>query len=663
MIPERVDFWGIPSTWGSPAIYVYTLMFLAAAILLWRLYLKARSWVQIGRPASRWNRFFIRLGNLIKYAIVQIKVLSQRYPGVMHVSIAWSFFIFLLGTALATIDSHFYKILVGTPYLLHKLVMDLFIIVFFFGAGLAIYRRYIQKPARLTLTENFTWSLILLILIVLGGLLTESLRLAVERPAWAWWSPMGWLVAKLWIATGASDSTLMDWHLGIWTSHLLIVAATIITLPVGTLLHVLSGPLNIFFADPKRTPGQLQAPAENEKGESIFAGSLQQLSWFQLLSSEGCTECGRCQEVCPAFAAGNPLNPKKVILGVRDALIAARMKKNEDHRKLVGEWIEDAALWSCTSCMACIQECPVLINHLDFIVDMRRFLVIEGRMGNELQAALENFGRYGNSFGQSDRMRAKWTQTVLPKVKDARREPVEYLWFVGDYASYSPTLLENTIKTAEVFNKMGLDFGILYEAERNSGNDIRRIGEEGLFELLREKNCSTIEKSNFKTIVTTDPHSYNTLKNEYPANNGHQILHYSQLLDQMLASGRIVFPRKLNLTVTYHDPCYLGRYNQIYEAPRKVIQATGCHLVEMPRHAERAFCCGAGGGRIWMPEGEIKERPSEMRIKEAVSLQGVTDFIVTCPKDVTMFRDAVKTTGNENNLQVKDLIELVSAAL
>ena len=663
MVPQRVDFWGIPLTWGSPAIYVYTLMFLAAAILLWRFYLKARSWVQVGRSESRWNKPFKRLGNLIKYAIVQTKVLSQRYPGVMHVCIAWSFFIFLLGTALATIDSHFYKILVGTPYLLHKLVMDLFIIVFFIGAGLAIYRRFIQKPARLTLTAGFTWSLVLINLIILGGLFTESLRLAVEKPAWAWWSPVGWLVANFWIATGANEATFLGWHLGIWISHLLIVALTIITLPVGTLMHVLSGPMNIFFADPEKNPGRLTVPTENAKGESIFAGSIEQLSWFQLLSSEGCTECGRCQEACPAVAAGSKLNPKKVILAVRDALVEARVKKADTRRNLVGDWIEDTAIWSCTSCMACIQECPVLINHLDFIVDMRRFLVIEGRMDNELQTALENFGRYGNSFGQSERMRAKWTQNILPKIKDARREVVEYLWFVGDYASYSPTLMEITIKTAEVFNKLGLDFGILYDAERNSGNDIRRIGEEGLFEMLMEKNVASIEKANFKTIITSDPHSYNTLKNEYPASNGHQVLHYAELIDQMLASGKITFNKKLNLTVTYHDPCYLGRYNQIFAAPRRVIQATGCQLVEMPRHANRAFCCGAGGGRIWMPEGEIKERPSEIRIKEGVSLPGVSDFIVACPKDVTMFRDAVKTTGNESKLQVKDLIELVSEAL
>ena len=683
-MPERVDFWGIPYTWGSPAIYVYTLMFLAAAILLVRFYLRARLWWQVGRPEVRWDKLHVRIGRLIKYAILQTKILSQRYPGIMHVCIAWAFFMFFLGTALATIDTHFYKILVGYPFLLQKLVMDTFTVVFFVGAGLAVYRRFIQKPRRLTLSAGFTFSLVMIILIVLGGLLTESLRLAVEKPAWAWWSPVGWLVAKIWIATSASDATLTAWHLGVWIAHLLIVVATLVTLPVGTLLHVLTGPLNQFFSKLDRPTGRLARLPENGKGEPIYASTLRDLTWKQLLDGDACTECGRCQDACPAFAAGTPLNPKQLILGVRDALRAdgrALLVKDLQAPLLVGEKIKDEVLWSCTTCGACVCECPVLIEHVDAIVDMRRYLVIEGRMDAELQGALENFGRYGNSFGQSERMRARWTQPIQPPIKDARREPVEYLWFVGDYASYSPTLTDVTRMTAEVFQKIGLDFGILYDAERNAGNDVRRIGEEGLYEMLVEKNTTALSKCKYQKIVTTDPHSYNTLKNEYPQTSevsetsevsALPVLHYTELLDQLIRSGQLKFSKKLGLKVTYHDPCYLGRYNGVYDAPRRIIQATGCELVEMPRHGERAFCCGAGGGRIWMAEGEIqaspessprRERPSESRIREAVALDGVNTFVVACPKDMTMYRDAVKTTGNESRLEVKDLIELVHAAL
>jgi Fe-S oxidoreductase len=544
--------------------------------------------------------------------------------------------------------------------------MDIFIIVFFFGAGLAVYRRYFQKPERLTLSTGFSLSLILLILIVFGGLVTESLRLAVEKPAWAWWSPVGWILAQLWIALGASNSALINWHLAIWSFHLLIVAITISTLPVGTLLHILTGPIHIFFTDPDKKPGALSPIPENSSNEPIYTSSLNNLSSIQLLSADACTECGRCQDVCPAYAAGSQLNPKKLILNIRDAIFSANKvdgKSLSDHRALIGDWIPEQMLWACTSCMACIQECPVLVNHVGAIVDMRRYLVIEGKMETELQNTLENFGRYGNSFGQSDRMRARWSQNASQKIKDARRDPVEYLWFVGDYASYNPTLTEITLKTAEVFASLGLDFGILFDSERNSGNDVRRIGEEGLFEMLKEKNILSLSKTTCKKIITTDPHTYNTFKNEYSLGNKFQVMHYTELLDQLISIGKLKFSKKLNLKVTYHDPCYLGRYNHVYSAPRRIIQATGCELVEMPRHAERAFCCGAGGGQIWMSTIIMNERPSEIRIREASSLDGVSEFIVACPKDITMFRDAVKTTGFEDKIQVKDLIELVQEAI
>jgi Fe-S oxidoreductase len=226
-------------------------------------------------------------------------------------------------------------------------------------------------------------------------------------------------------------------------------------------------------------------------------------------------------------------------------------------------------------------------------------------------------------------------------------------------------LAEITQKTAEVFQKAGLNFGILYEAERNSGNDVRRVGEEGLFEMLSEDNVAALERCTYKAIVTTDPHTYNTLKNEYPpeVNGGRPILHYSELLDQLITSGQLKLTKKLGYKVTYHDPCYLGRYNGVFDPPRRVIRATGSEIVEMPRHREHGFCCGAGGGRIWMEETEVVERPSEARIQEAMQVEGVQIFAVACPKDITMYSDAVKTTGREDMLQVKDLIELVHEAL
>ena len=407
-----------------------------------------------------------------------------------------------------------------------------------------------------------------------------------------------------------------------------------------------------------------------------------------------CTECGRCQEVCPAYGSGLPLSPKLLMMGLRDNLIAfgdatangtatvgaADGTAAEDTGgagaatadgdatavpPLIDGAVSTEALWACTTCYACDQECPLFIEHVTPIVDMRRHLVIEGEMDDMLQDALANLGRYGNSFGKSGRARAKWTAGLEPKIADATKEAVDYLWFVGDYASYSASVIEATRQTAEIFRAAAVDFGILYAAESNSGNDVRRVGEEGLFEMLVEKNLEALEASEHRAIVTTDPHSYNALLNEYPAANGapRQVLHYSELLAELIESGQLEMPVALERKVTYHDPCYLGRYNGIYDAPRKVIEATGCRLVEMPRHGDRALCCGAGGGRIWMDEGEVGERPSEARVREAADLRGVDTMIVACPKDVTMYQDAVKTTGLEGQLEVLDLASLVYEAM
>jgi Fe-S oxidoreductase len=351
-----------------------------------------------------------------------------------------------------------------------------------------------------------------------------------------------------------------------------------------------------------------------------------------------------------------------VILSLRDAFhkdALGVIRGRPETKSLLGSegWITDEVLWSCTSCGACVKNCPVLIEHLDTIVDLRRFLVSESRVDDLLQDTLAKIGRYGNSFGQSERSRSKWAQSLPIKIKDARREPVEYLWFVGDYASFNPTVVETTRRIAQIFQNAGVDFGILYEAERNSGNDVRRVGEEGLYEMLVEKN--------FKSVVTSDPHSYHALRREYPSEAlaGRPVQHYSELLDQLISSGKLKLSKKLGYSVTYHDPCYLGRYNQVYDAPRRVIEACGCQVVEMPRCRENALCCNAGGGQIWIKEGEMNERPSENRIREAAALAGVGVFVVACPKDLTMYLDAVKTTSLEAKLAVKDLIDLVFEAL
>jgi Fe-S oxidoreductase len=335
-----------------------------------------------------------------------------------------------------------------------------------------------------------------------------------------------------------------------------------------------------------------------------------------------------------------------------------------DHKPVAGGVIKAETLWACTTCRACVEVCPVGIEHVPIIVEMRRSLLDEGEMDPKLQEALMNLAKYGNSFGISDRMRAKWTKELPFKIKDARKEPVEYLWFVGDFASYDQRVQDITRKVAKVFQQTGLDFGILYEGERNSGNDVRRVGEEGLFLMLAEQNMKSLGKATFKTIVTTDPHSLNALRNEYGQLGGnYEVIHYTELLCRLIESGELRFERPLGYHVTYHDPCYLGRYNRVFDAPRSILKALGLQFTEMGRCRENSFCCGAGGGRIWMAEMNIQERPSVNRIREAIALGNTEYFVVACPKDVTMYTDAVKTSGSEGKIEVRDIIELVYEAL
>jgi Fe-S oxidoreductase len=314
--------------------------------------------------------------------------------------------------------------------------------------------------------------------------------------------------------------------------------------------------------------------------------------------------------------------------------------------------------------MACVEICPVAVEHVPIIVQMRRKLVEDGEMDPQLEKTLKTIHKNGNSFGESRRKRAAWTKALPFKVKDARKEPVDVLWFVGDYASFDPRNQKVTQSFATLLQDAGVDFGILYEGESNAGNDVRRVGEEGLYEVLAESNIQTLSAVSFKSIVTTDPHSYNTIRNEYPEFGGnYEIQHYTTLLLKLMQAGKLPALRPLGRRVTFHDPCHLGRFNKGYEAPREILRLLGCELVEMGRCRANSFCCGAGGGRIWIPDPVGMDKPAHNRMREAAAIPGLQVYVVSCPKDLTMFEDALKAAGYEGKFVVKELIELVREAL
>jgi Fe-S oxidoreductase len=349
-------------------------------------------------------------------------------------------------------------------------------------------------------------------------------------------------------------------------------------------------------------------------------------------------------------------------------------------RPLLDYVIKPEAVWACTTCYACVRVCPVGNEPMADIVDIRRRMIYDGgEIDTGIQAALESIGKNGNWFGKSARVRAAWTKELDFEIKDVTKEPAEYLWFVGDTASFDARVLPMTQKVARILHHAGLDYGLLYKEEHNAGNDVRRAGEEGLFEQLVEDNLKAFGQSQFKQILTTDPHSLNTLRNEYPQYGGMwPVHHYTHIILGLVESGRLDLKHSLShYRATYHDPCYLGRYNRGYEAPRQLLKLMGVDFIDMPRNRENSYCCGAGGGQIWSGSAPAGERPAENRIREALAAlapaNGAQDgrgapaekllFIVACPKDVIMYTDAVKTTGSEDKIEVRDIIQLVEESL
>ncbi|HAL57326.1 MAG TPA: Fe-S oxidoreductase [Bacteroidetes bacterium] len=614
---------------------------------------------------------------------------SDPYAGFAHFLVFWGFIILMIGTALVALDYDVLRIvkpdwqfLNGAFYLWYSLILDIFGVLFIIGLLMMIVRRRTFKLRKLDYArvdgskDKYDRSqyavddkilLTLFLLIAVSGFLIEGVRIAATRPSFEVWSVVGWQVANLFDLSGISPSSL---HVYVWWFHSVLVVLFIAYIPYSKAMHMLTDFANLLFTD-DLTARRLPKIAE---GTPTGYAALKDFTWKELLDLDACTKCGRCHVACPAMNSGAPLSPRDLILDLREYADKQARTQMWFHQKLLGEngeaqviageVIKQDVLWSCTSCRACVEQCPVGIEHVSTIVQMRRHLVNEGAMDDGLQDALVKLSKYGNSFGKSDRLRAKWTDGLTFKIKDARKDPVEYLWFVGDYASFNPRIQELSRSVARVLTSAGVDFGLMYEEERNSGNDVRRVGEEGLFEMLVESNVKTMGKCHFKEVFTTDPHTLNTLRHEYPEYGAsYTVSHYTALLARLLDEGKLTPKRKLGHTVTFHDPCYLGRYNGGYEAPRKVLRALGCDVHDMPRCRENSFCCGAGGGRIWMKDENYKERPSENRIREALGLKVARYFVVCCPKDVTMYEDAVKTSGNEGNIVVKDIIELVEEAL
>jgi Fe-S oxidoreductase/nitrate reductase gamma subunit len=687
LTPTRSTFSGL-STWEI--VFWYCLIAVSTAIFLWGVallvvkYRQGRAEGAVDRPADRIRR--------TASVVLTHSWIKRRDPlaGVGHFLIFYGFVVLFIGTVILAFDDDLSKPILHWDFFRNEfykgysLFLDVFGAALVVGLGVMAYKRGIERPFRLRYWRpdraegererrryvvGDWFFLSILFFLALTGFLLESFRIARSNPSFEVWSPLGWSLGQAFRGLGLRGSAAADAYFVQWWVHGVTALGFVAAIPFTKALHMLTSPASVASRDDRAGKELAPLPAD-AKPDEVGYGTILDLPPRYLLQLDACTKCGKCHAACPATNSGYPLSPRDVILDLREVAEGALGLRHalhieplyDRHTSIAGDTIRPETLWSCMQCMACVEICPVGIEHVPIINHLRRRLVERGEMDSLLQQTLEAIYESGNSFGETRRKRARWTKELDFEIKDIRQEPAEILWFVGDYASFDPRNQRVTQTLARLLRQAGVDFGILYDAERNAGCDVRRVGEEGLFNHLREQNIAAISGCEFERILTWDPHSFHTLRNEYPAFGADwNVVHHSQLLLELLDTGRLTPTGSLGYRVTYHDPCTLGRYNGVYEAPRRVLSAIGVELAEMPRNRGNSFCCGAGGGRIWMAElkREDARRPSEQRIDEAVGLGGIDYFVVCCPKDVTMYEDAIKTSGHQGEIELRELTELV----
>lgn len=612
------------------------------------------------------------IANALTFGVAQRKVYRKRftYASFMHSFIAWGFLELLFAT---TVDFFLargwfvaYLPELDTPWF--AFINDLGGVCLGIGLIMALIRRYGHKPEVLPqdawsgrgLLLGDTGILVLLLLLVTGGFFTESARLVMDNPETARWSWAGFMLAKIF-----PDTLWVSAEPYLWWFHAITALLFIAWLPNTKIFHAIAVIVNVAVTNRStrhKIPAMhvsklMEDPDMDPDAISLGVNTSSELTWKQLLNAISCTECARCTMVCPANAVGMPLSPMKIISDVRhDAVNGAK------NGELVGHAITEMELWSCTTCGACMEECPVLINHIPMITDFRRYLVLsEGKPPAQASEHLENIMNTGNPWGMSNR--TKWATDVnidLPLM--ASKKEADVLYWVGCAGAFDSRNQHVARSMVKIFEKAGVDYGVLGDEEMCTGDSARRLGEEYLFETMALQNIETLNKYAFKKIVTPCPHCFHTLKNEYGDFGGdYEVVHHTQYIRELLAANKINVNSNESQRLTYHDPCYLGRHNGEYDAPRdvlKTLMASADDMIEMDNHKSGSFCCGAGGGNMWH---EIEEggRINTKRFDEALET-GARGVVTSCSFCTIMMDDAMKVRGKENEFSVRDLAEMVA---
>ena len=586
----------------------------------------------------------------------------------MHAFIFWGFIVLFPTIVMAMIGAVDRD--ASLPWLAEQgwfaFLVDLFAVLVLAGVATAFFIRKVQRPDRFRGSHLGEADLILAMIagIVTTLLLWHASRIALGLNEWpAGWSPVSNAVSNLF---GGGDGTEVAERVFVW-AHVLIILSFLAYLPYSKHLHIVTAGINVYFgrtrARGRLEPLRFDDPDVPEDEIRMGAGTLTDMTWKQMVDTVSCTECGRCQEVCPAWATGKDLSPKLLIMGLRDHLLAEGPKllagdEAAGMAPLVPGAVTDDVVWDCVTCGACVRECPVSIEHIDHIVDLRRHLVMaEARFPAEAEPMLRDVERSSNPWGKAQQERASWTEGLGVRVLEPGEAPPEVLYWVGCAASYDERARETAISTAKLLQAAGVDFAILGPRESCTGDPARRMGNEYVFQAFAEGNVETLNDAGVTKIVASCPHCFNTLANEYPDFGGrYEVMHHTELLSDLVREGRLS-PVQGEGTITYHDSCYLARHNDVMAEPRELVEAVG-RPVEMERHGRRTFCCGAGGAHMWMEERG--SAINEERVRQAAET-GAETLAVACPFCTVMLDDGVRTSGKQ--LRVADVATLLAESI
>jgi len=617
----------------------YAVFVVALTVFGFGVYRRIRSWKEGQSHDAGLSELTDRLFFMLKEVFSQSRVRRKRFPGLIHVFVFYSFLVLLVTTSIVSLDHDLGTALFrGHTYVFLTVAAEIAGVFVLLGAIVALWRRHVRRPPTLEATAADAWGFALLALIIITGFAVEGVRIGVTEDPWQGFSFVGRAISSL--ASPLDANAGASLHSALWWTHAALALLWIASIPYTRFMHILTLPTNAFLA--KRKPAgeltrvDLDALVESddfdEESFSIGIDTTSDLTWKQRLDGDACVVCGRCDEVCPAFAAGQPLSPKKLILSIRDMVHTDR--ENEDaadgSREVVGNAFDADFVWYCLTCLACAQECPAFIAHVDTLLEIRRNEVsMKGKAGADVSRTIRSMEAQGNPFG-SQITRGDWVKSLGAPVLDEGGS-CDVLYWVGCLTTFDEDKQQIAEQLIELLRNSGTDFALLGKAEVCCGDPARVCGAESLFQSTAKSQVEALNRRKFNTLLVSCPHCYNVLKNEYPQFGGsYDIVHHSEFLRDLLRSGALRPEEPRSGTTVYHDPCYLGRYQGIYEAPREVVRSgSDSPPVEMDGCRERSFCCGGGGGHFWM-ETKEGERIDTLRIQQVEDSNADT-LVTGCP--------------------------------